>query len=60
VLNGNIFAPEPLTIASEHLTPQMLQGLPLLAATGNVVLIQPAVSFDVRVVGTGCVLLVRM
>ncbi len=37
--NGNIFYPERLTIAySEHLTPQMLQILPIYAATGNIVL----------------------
>lgn len=37
--NGNIFYPEPLTLAySEHLTPQMLQILPIFAATGNIVL----------------------
>ena len=37
--NGNIFFPEQLTITySEHLTPQMLQILPLYALTGNIVL----------------------
>lgn len=37
--NGNIFYPERMTIAySEQLTPQMLQILPLYAATGNIVL----------------------
>ena len=37
--NGNIFYPERLTIAySEHLTPQMLQILPIFAATDNIVL----------------------
>lgn len=37
--HGNIFSPERLTIAySEHLTPQMLQTLPIYAATGNIVL----------------------
>jgi hypothetical protein len=37
--NGNIFHPSPLTIAySEHLTPQMLQALPIFATTGNIVL----------------------
>src|SRR6266853_1959021 len=37
--NANIFYPQPLTLAySEHLTPQMLQALPVLAATGNIVL----------------------
>lgn len=35
--NGNIFAQEPLTLAySEHLTAQMLQILPVYAATGNI------------------------
>jgi hypothetical protein len=37
--DGNIFHPEPLTIAySEHLTPQMLQALPIWALSGNIVL----------------------
>ena len=37
--NGNIFHPAPLTIAySEHLTPEMLQTLPIYAATGNPIL----------------------
>ena len=37
--NGNIFYPAPLTITySEHLTPEMLQALPIYAATGNVIL----------------------
>jgi hypothetical protein len=37
--HGNIFYPEPLTTAySEHLAPQMLQALPILAATDNVIL----------------------
>jgi len=37
--NGNIFYPEQLTIAfSEHLTPQMLQILPIFAITNNIVL----------------------
>ncbi|TAK14762.1 MAG: hypothetical protein EPO35_09035 [Acidobacteria bacterium] len=36
--NGNIFYPERLTIAySEHLTPQMLQILPIFAITNNIV-----------------------
>jgi len=35
--HGNIFHPEPLTLAySEHLTPQALQILPIYAATGNI------------------------
>jgi hypothetical protein len=59
--NGNIFAPEPLTIAySEHLTPQMLQGLPLLAATGNVVLTYNLLFLSTFVLsGLGVYLLVR-
>jgi len=37
--NGNIFHPATLTVAySEHLTPEMLQALPIYAATGNVIL----------------------
>ncbi len=37
--NGNIFAPERLTVAySEHFTPQMLQMLPVYAAGGNILL----------------------
>jgi len=37
--NGNIFYPDRLTIAySEHLTPQMLQALPIFGVTGNIVL----------------------
>jgi len=37
--NGNIFSPAPLSVAySEHLAPQMLQALPVLALTGNVIL----------------------
>lgn len=37
--NGNIFYPAQNTIAfSEHLTPQMLQILPIFAATDNIVL----------------------
>jgi hypothetical protein len=37
--HGNIFSPEPLTLAySEHLTAEMLQILPVYAATGNILL----------------------
>ncbi|HJZ75300.1 MAG TPA: hypothetical protein VKE51_26380 [Vicinamibacterales bacterium] len=37
--SGNIYHPAPLTVAySEHLTPQMLQALPVLAITDNVIL----------------------
>lgn len=59
--SGNIFYPAPLTLAySEHLTPQMLQSLPILAATNNVVL-----AYNVVLLGTfalsglGMYLLVR-
>jgi hypothetical protein len=35
--HGNIFHPEPLTLAySEHLTAQMIQGLPIYTLTGNI------------------------
>jgi len=37
--DGNIFFPEQYTLAfSEHLTPQMVEALPVLALTGNVLL----------------------
>src|SRR5262249_49943939 len=37
--SGNIFFPARLTVAySEHFTPQMLQALPILAITDNVIL----------------------
>src|SRR3982750_1144876 len=37
--DGNIFYPASLTLAySNHLTPQLLQALPVLASTGNIVL----------------------
>jgi len=37
--HGNIYHPAPLTVAySEHFAPQMLQALPILAATDNVIL----------------------
>ncbi len=59
--HGNIFYPEPLTIAySEHLTPQMLQALPILAATDNVVLAYNLVFLATFVLsGLGMFLLVR-
>ncbi|HMB80700.1 MAG TPA: hypothetical protein VKI43_11565, partial [Vicinamibacterales bacterium] len=59
--NANIFFPAPLTLAySEHLTPQMLQSLPILAATGNVVLAYNAVLLGTFVLsGLGMYLLVR-
>lgn len=59
--HGNIFYPEPLTIAySEHLTPQMLQALPVLAATDNVILAYNLVFLSTFVLsGLGVFLLVR-
>lgn len=59
--HGNIFYPEPLTIAySEHLTPQTLQALPVLAATDNVVLAYNLVFLSTFVLsGLGVFLLVR-
>ena len=59
--HGNIFYPEPLTIAySEHLTPQMLQALPILAATDNVILGYNLVFLATFVLsGLGMFLLVR-
>jgi hypothetical protein len=59
--HGNIFFPEPLTIAySEHLAPQMLQALPILAATDNVVLAYNLLFLSTFVLsGLGMFLLVR-
>jgi hypothetical protein len=59
--NGNIFAPAPLTVAySEHLTPQMLEALPFLAATGNVILAYNVIFLSTFVLaGLGMFLLVR-
>lgn len=59
--HGNIFYPEPLTIAySEHLTPQMLQALPILAASDNVILAYNLVFLSTFVLsGLGVFLLVR-
>lgn len=59
--NGNIFAPEPLTIAySEHLTPQMLQALPVYALTDNIVLSYNLLFLSTFVLsGVGTYLLVR-
>lgn len=59
--HGNIFHPEPLTLAySEHLTPQMLQALPVLAATDNVILSYNLVVMATFVLsGLGVFLLVR-
>jgi hypothetical protein len=59
--HGNIFYPEPLTIAySEHLTAQMVQALPVLAATNNVILAYNLVLISTFVLsGLGAFLLVR-
>lgn len=59
--NGNIFYPERLTIAySEHLTPQMLQILPVYAATGNMVLCYNLLFLSsIAMSGLGMYLLVR-
>jgi len=59
--HGNIFYPERLTVAfSEHLVPQMLQALPVLAATDNVVLAYNLLFLSTFVLsGFGMFLLVR-
>jgi len=59
--HGNIFYPEPLTLAySEHLTAQMLQALPVLAATDNVLLAYNLLFLSTFVLsGLGVFLLVR-
>lgn len=59
--HGNIFYPEPLTLAySEHFTAQMLQALPVLAATDNVVLSYNLLFLSTFVLsGLGMFLLVR-
>jgi hypothetical protein len=59
--HGNIFHPETLTITfSEHLTPQMLQILPILALTDNVVLGYNLLFLSTFVLsGLGMFLLVR-
>ncbi|MSO49209.1 MAG: hypothetical protein EXQ49_04805, partial [Acidobacteria bacterium] len=58
---GNIFYPEPLTLAySEHFTAQMLQALPVLATTDNVVLSYNLLFLSTFVLsGLGVFLLVR-
>ncbi len=58
---GNIYYPAPLTLAySEHLTPQMLQALPVLAATHNAVLAYNLLVVSTIVLsGLGMYLLVR-
>jgi hypothetical protein len=59
--HGNIFYPEPLTLAySEHFTAQMLQALPVLAATDNVILAYNLLFLSTFVLcGLGAFLLVR-
>ena len=59
--HGNIFYPEPLTLAySEHFTAQMLQALPLLAVTDNVILVYNLLFLSTFVLsGLGVFLLVR-
>lgn len=59
--NGNIFYPSPLSLAfSEHLTPQMLQTLPVFAATGNIILCYNLVWFGTVILsGLGMYLFVR-
>jgi len=59
--HGNIFYPEPLTLAySEHFTAQMLQALPVLATTDNVVLAYNLLFLSTFVLsGLGMFLLVR-
>jgi len=59
--DGNIFHPETLTVAySEHLVPQMVQALPVLAATDNVVLAYNLLFLSTFVLsGLGMFLLVR-
>jgi hypothetical protein len=59
--HGNIFHPEPLTLAySEHLTAQMLQGLPIYAATGNVIAVYNVLFLSTFVLsGLGMYLFVR-
>lgn len=59
--NGNIFYPERNTIAfSEHLTPQMLQALPVFAVTGNIVLAYNLIFLSTIVLsGLGMYLFVR-
>jgi hypothetical protein len=59
--HGNIYYPERLTLAySEHLAPQMLQALPILATTDNVVLAYNLVFLATFVLsGLGMFLFVR-
>jgi hypothetical protein len=59
--HGNIFYPEPLTLAySEHFTAQMLQALPLLAVSDNIILVYNLLFLSTFVLcGLGVFLLVR-
>jgi hypothetical protein len=59
--DGNIFHPQPLTVAySEHLAPQMMQALPIIAATDNIVLAYNLLFLSTFVLsGLGMFLLVR-
>ncbi len=59
--NGNIFYPTRLTLAfSEHLTPQMLQMLPIYLATGNILLCYNLLLLSTMVLsGLGMYLFVR-
>ena len=59
--NANIFYPEKLTLAySEHFTGQMLQILPIYAATGNIILCYNLLFLSTFVLsGLGMYLLVR-
>jgi hypothetical protein len=59
--NANIFHPAPLTLAySEHLTPQMLQALPILGLTANITLAYNLLFLGTIVLsGLGVYILVR-
>ncbi len=59
--NANIFHPAPLALGySEHLAPQVLMGLPLWWATGNVLLVYNTLYLATSVLsGLGMFLLVR-
>lgn len=59
--HGNIFYPEPMTLAySEHLTAQMVQALPFLAVTDNIVLVYNLLYLSTYVLcGLGMFLFVR-
>jgi hypothetical protein len=59
--HGNIFHPERYTLAySEHLTPQMLQALPIVAITGNILVAYNLLFLSTfALCGLGVYLLVR-